>query len=221
MSSHRRSTGRDAILDAAAVLMDERGVDNVSLNQINSASGNRNRSAITYHFGSREALVHQLAARTMEVLNSERESLLDHLERSGAPLTARQAVEVICAPLTGALGSIEGRRFLRLCGQLINHPTYNADARQALMVNSSIQRSAAHLGGALAHLPPAIALERASQIIGFLVRAYADQARLIDADQPPRPPLDARTYTVNLVDLVLAMMATPSTASDNPGDSGA
>ena len=40
--------GREAILDAASVLMDERGVDQVSLNEINRASGNRNRSAVAW-----------------------------------------------------------------------------------------------------------------------------------------------------------------------------
>ena len=41
-----RQLGKQAILDAAAILMDERGVDNVTTQDINQASGHRNRSAV-------------------------------------------------------------------------------------------------------------------------------------------------------------------------------
>lgn len=208
-----RTTGHDAILDAAAVLMDGRGVDNVSLSEINRASGNRNRSAVTYHFGSRDAIVRQLAERTMTTIDAERNTLLDYLESTREALTERDVVEVITVPLTRQLATPEGRRYLRLTGQLINHPRYNADARELLAVNTSIQRCAARLADALGHLPPAIRAERASQVTGFLVRACADQARLIDADPPPRPPLDPAAFTANLVDLLLAMMHAPSTAA--------
>src|SRR5215475_13374952 len=95
--------GRAALLDAAAVLMDERGIDNVSLNQINRASGHRNRSAVTYHFGSRDAVVRELIGRTMEALDAERNALLDHLETTGATLTERVVLEVAVAPFTRQL----------------------------------------------------------------------------------------------------------------------
>ena len=52
-----RQLGKQALLDAAAVLMDERGVDNVTLQDISQASGHRNRSAVQYHFGSRAAVI--------------------------------------------------------------------------------------------------------------------------------------------------------------------
>lgn len=219
--SSPRTTGRDAILNAAAVLMDDRGVDNVSLNEINRASGNRNRSAIAYHFGSRDAIVRELAARTMATVDAERNTLLDYLHSTRAQLTERDVVEVIVVPLTRQLGTSEGRRFLRLTGQLINHPRYNADARELLAVNSSIQRCVAHLAGALGHLPPALRFERGSQITGFLVRACADQARLTDTDQPPRLPLDPSAFTANLIDMLLAMMHAPSTVTGTDPGPGA
>lgn len=212
--------GRSALLDAAAVLMDERGIDNVSLNEISRASGHRNRSAVSYHFGSRDAVIRELVDRTMNVIDAERNALLDHLETTGAPLTLRTALEVIVGPFTRQLRTEEGRRYVRLCAQLINHPRFVADAGEVAAANSSVQRSVRYLAPALAKLPRDVAVERGSQMAGFLVRACADQARLLDADPPPRPVLGIEAFTTNLVDVLLSIVQAPSTVRTGQGRSG-
>jgi AcrR family transcriptional regulator len=203
--------GRSALLDAAAVLMDERGIDNVSLNEISRASGHRNRSAVSYHFGSRDAVIRELVDRTMNTIDAERNALLDHLETTGAPLTLRAALEVLVGPFTRQLRTEEGRRYVRLCAQLINHPRFVADAGEIAAANSSVQRSARYLAPVLANLPRDVAVERGSQIAGFLVRACADQARLLDTDPPPRPVLGIEAFTANLVDVLLGLLKAPTT----------
>ena len=79
------------------------------------------------------------------------------------------------------------------------------------MVSPPRQRCARLLAPALAHLPSGIAIERASQIAAFLVRACADQARLMDTDPPPRPVLGIEAFTANLVDTLLAIYQAPTT----------
>ena len=218
MTDHGR--GRAALLDAAAVLMDERGIDKVSLNEINRASGNRNRSAVNYHFGSRDAVVRALIGQTTDSLDAERNALLDHLETVGSPLTARTVLEVLVGPFTRQLRTEQGRRHLRLCSQVINHPRFIADPSEIMSVNSSVQRCVRYLAPCLAHLPPDVAAERASQIAGFLVRACGDQARLLDTDPPPRPVLVTEAFTANLVDALLAILQAPTTIKAD-GDSSA
>jgi AcrR family transcriptional regulator len=203
--------GRSALLDAASVLMDQRGIDNVSLNEISRASGHRNRSAVSYHFGSRDAVIRELIGRTMNALDAERNALLDHLETTGTPLTERTALEVSVGPFTRQLRTEEGRRYLRLCAQLINHPRFVTDPREVTSANSSMRRCARYLAPALAHLPPDIAAERVSQMAGFTVRACADQARLLDRDPPPRRVLDIEAFAANLVDTLLAILQAPTT----------
>ena len=212
--------GRSALLDAAAVLMDERGIDNVSLNEISRASGHRNRSAVSYHFGSRDAVIRELVDRTMNTIDAERNALLDHLETTGAPLTLRAALEVLVGPFTRQLRTEEGRRYVRLCAQLINHPRFVADAGEIAAANSSVQRSARYLAPVLANLPRDVAVERGSQIAGFLVRACADQARLLDADPPPRPVLGIEAFTANLVDVLLGLLEAPTTVRAGQFPSG-
>jgi AcrR family transcriptional regulator len=215
LSSTSRTPGREALLDAAALLMDEHGIDHASLNEINRASGQRNRSAVQYHFGSRDALVRELFTRANDTIDAERNALLDHLESTGGPLSERAAIEVVVGPLSRRLRTPEGRRYLRLCGQLLNHPRYNADARDTLQMNTSIIRCAQYIGPALAHLPQAIAIERASQVAAFTVRALADQARLADTDPLPRPVLTTEAFVTNLVDILLAMLTAPTTTNSH------
>lgn len=202
--------GPDTLIDAAADLMDAHGIDRVSSNEIVRASGHRNSSAIAYHFGSRDELVRAVIRRTMDGLDAERNALLDHLESTGHDLSERAVLEVVVSPLARQLRDPAGRRYLRLCAQVLDHPRFVADLRDAIWVNSSTTRCARYLLPRIAHLPPDVRMERASQLIGFLVRSCADQARLLDAEQPSRPPLDDMAFAVNLVDSMLALLLAPS-----------
>jgi AcrR family transcriptional regulator len=208
-----RQLGKQALLDAAALLMDEHGVDNVTVQDISQASGHRNRSAVKYHFGSRDAVVRAVIMRTMETIDAERNVLLDHLETTGAPLTPRSVIEVVIGPLARQLRTAEGRRYLRLCAQLINHPRFMNDAGDAITLNSSIRRCARHLIPVLARFPGPVAAERASQVTGFVVRACGDQSRLMDSDAPARPVLTVEDFTLNLVDTVLAILEAPTSVT--------
>ena len=211
-----RPLGKQALLDAAAVLMDERGVDNVTVQDIGQASGHRNRSAVQYHFGSRDAVIRAVIGRTMEPIDAERNLLLDHLEATGAPLTTRGALEVVVLPLARQLRAPEGRRYLRIAAQLIYHPRFMTDAREATTVNSSVARCAAYILPSLDHLPAPIIAERTSQATGFIIRACSDQARLMDSDPPARPVLSIEDFTVNLVDTILAILQAPTSVAADP-----
>jgi AcrR family transcriptional regulator len=211
-----RQLGKQALLDAAAVLMDERGVDNVTINDISQASGHRNRSAVQYHFGSRDAVIQAVISRNMDPVDAERNMLLDHLETIGAPLTTRSVLEVVVLPLARHLRTPEGRRYFRIGAQLINHPRFMSDAREALTVNSSITRCAAYLLPGLDHLPAPIAAERTSQVTSFIIRACGDQSRLMDSDPPARPVLSVEDFTVNLVDTIMAIIQAPTSVASGP-----
>ena len=208
-----RQLGKQALLDAAAVLMDEHGIDNVTVQDISQASGHRNRSAVQYHFGSRDAVIRAVISRQMEPIDAERNLLLDHLETTGAPITTRGVLEVVVLPLARQLRTPEGRRYFRIGAQLINHPRFMTDARDAVAVNTSIARCAGYLLPSLDHLPAPIIAERTSQAIGFIVRACGDQSRLMDSDAPARPVLSVEDFTVNLVDTILAILQAPTSVA--------
>ena len=57
MSPSSADTTRAALLSAAERLFAERGIDGVSLREINRASGARNAIAVQYHFEDRAGVV--------------------------------------------------------------------------------------------------------------------------------------------------------------------
>jgi len=208
--------GKQALLDAAAALMDARGVDNVTLLDIREASGHRNRSAVQYHFGDHDGVVRAVIKQTMDPIDAERNALLDHLEQSSTPLTPRSVVEVLVGPLGRQLRTPQGRQYLRLCAQLINHPRFMNDARDAVALTTSVPRCARHLAPTLNQLPPPIAAERARQALALGIRACGDQARLIDTPNSPAPVLPTDEFITNLVDTILAILQAPTSIKPTP-----
>ena len=122
-------------------------------------------------------------------------------------------LEVVVLPLARQLRTPEGRRYFRIGAQLINHPRFMTDARDAVAVNTSIARCAGYLLPSLDHLPALIAAERTSQVVSFIIRACGDQSRLMDSDAPARPVLSVEDFTVNLVDTILAILQAPTSVA--------
>jgi AcrR family transcriptional regulator len=205
--------GKDALLDAASALFDEVGIDAVALNEIVRASGHRNRSAILYHFGSKDDVVRAVVERSMVSPDARRSELLDDLlVRDPQPGTVAIA-EVVVQPLTELLDTADGRRHLRLLGQLLSHPRLLASAQAALRGNGSLARSADLVTGELTHLPSHLRQERVALLVAFVMRAYADQARLLDAVEPSRQPLSGPEFTAHVVGLIEAILGAPDPAS--------
>jgi AcrR family transcriptional regulator len=76
------STTRDRLLDAAAHEFAERGVWNASLIEITRRAGQRNRSALGYHFGSREQVLCAVLERHVEFLAQREGELLAKARRT-------------------------------------------------------------------------------------------------------------------------------------------
>ncbi len=72
---------RTRLLDAAERLVAERGVD-VPLREVALAAGQRNNSAVHYHFGSREGLLEAVLAWRLEPVNARMLAMLADLEAS-------------------------------------------------------------------------------------------------------------------------------------------
>jgi AcrR family transcriptional regulator len=73
-------TTRDRLVAAAERLFAERGIDTVSLREINQASGARNSMAIQYHLSDRIGLIQAVLDKHLPTLEARRHSLLDPYE---------------------------------------------------------------------------------------------------------------------------------------------
>lgn len=100
MTPTRSSVTRIMILDAAEQLFADQGHDNTSMRQI-TAAAKVNLSAVNYHFGSKDGLIHAVFHRRLMALNQERLELLDRFEAEagGQPVKPSQIVEAFFGPL--------------------------------------------------------------------------------------------------------------------------
>ncbi len=206
-----RVIGKQALIDAATALFAERGVDAVSLSDINRASGHRNRSAATYHFGGKDDLVLAVVVQAIAEPDRRRVELLDQLEAVTDSPTVRQILEVMVTPMVEALSSEEGRRRLRLLANLATSEPYFSSTQELMWGTDGLRRCVAHLAAHLAWLPDPLMVERFLWTTGTALRAFSDQARLVDAVVPARQPLDTDSFATHIVDVLDAMINAPLT----------
>jgi AcrR family transcriptional regulator len=94
----KRDTRRELIL-AAERLFAERGIEGVSLREINLAAKQRNTSAAHYHFGSKDALVDAIFEFRRAEIGKRRDELLDAFESGQRVIEPRSLAEALIMPL--------------------------------------------------------------------------------------------------------------------------
>jgi AcrR family transcriptional regulator len=107
------------ILRAAERLMADQGIDGVSLREINREAGQKNASAIQYHFGGRDQLLVAVLARHQARTSPRRTELLDAWEAQGegaddVPGLAAALVVPVVERLTDPDG---GRDYLQIANE--------------------------------------------------------------------------------------------------------
>lgn len=202
--------GKEAILRAALELFAERGVDAVTLREIHEASGHKNRSAIAYHFGDRDELVKALVELIVVHHDARRVEMLDALEARPEPATLDEVLAAGLGPMIEDLGDREGRLRLRVIANLVADERYMGMTQALMWQLPGLGRSTQFIAAGLGFLPEALREERIVLATGFGVRAFADQARLMDSAAPNRAPLDTTTFAAHLLVLLRVLLEAPA-----------
>lgn len=90
---------RAQLIVAAERLFAERGIEGVSLREINLAAKQRNTSAAHYHFGSKDALVDAIFEYRRSEIGRRRDEMLDALEAEGRTGDIRALAAALVTPL--------------------------------------------------------------------------------------------------------------------------
>ena len=101
------SSTREEILLAAERLFADRGFG-VSLREIGAAAGQRNHSAVQYHFGTREQLITALFEYRMVPLNARRMELIAGLRAAGRERDPAALADAYIRPLAEHVMSSRG-----------------------------------------------------------------------------------------------------------------
>ncbi|RCG33136.1 TetR/AcrR family transcriptional regulator [Sphaerisporangium album] len=93
----RSSPARDKIMATAERLYAEHGFANVSVRKIGEAAGQRNKSAVQYHFTSRDELIQAILARHAAAIEKHRIAMVAALDPPGR-VTRREWIACVIAP---------------------------------------------------------------------------------------------------------------------------
>lgn len=92
-----RTTQRDVLVSTAERLFAEHGIDAVSLRAVMAEAGT-NVAAVSYHFGTKDALVEAVVRARSDEIRTARDALLSSLEQADTP-TTRELAEAFVLPL--------------------------------------------------------------------------------------------------------------------------
>lgn len=112
---------RELILLAGERTIAERGPD-VALRDIAVAAGQRNNSAVHYHFGSRDGLIGAIIERHQPALESRRTELLADHEAADAPDSVAALVGILVRPMFDVPYSEGSTHYARFLEQARAHP---------------------------------------------------------------------------------------------------
>ena len=192
---------RERLLAEARRLFATQGVFQTTSREIVEAAGQRNVSALTYHFGSREGVLRAILLGFDEVLDAERGQLL---ARIGEDASTRDLVAALLVPYARPLATVEGRDYLRIVAQLAERfPEW----RDATLTGPYLRRILGILERRPKELRPAIRRERVVSAITLMTAAMAERARLLAERRRGR--LDDATFLANLADMLVGVLEAP------------
>jgi AcrR family transcriptional regulator len=196
---------RARLVATAERLFAERGIDSVSLAEINRAAGQRNRSALQYHFGNREGLVHAILDKHTPGIDQRRHAMLDELLPADEP-DLHSLIEALVLPVAEKLDDPDGGvAFIRVNAQLIGHPSFPLLELHAQRVNRGADRLQRLMARACPHLPEPLWVPRWLLLIGLLFHGLADYVNLAGREGDARRLPARELFVSNLIDSIAAV----------------
>lgn len=194
---------RQQLIDVGRQLFATRGVYATPLKAIVDGSGQKNASALHYHFGSRTGLLSAIIAATNEGIEGRRRVLLEAITDP----TVAQLVHAWIAPQAVLLDQAEGRQFLAIISQLNDvFDQWNDETMPptALTTMRMIDLRLTHVSDAV------VRRERLSRFLELTAEALGSRARLIERVR--EPALDHDGWVQNLEEMCVGALSASAAA---------
>ena len=172
--ARRDADGRDAktvMVEVAERMFGEHGIDGVSMRDVAASAGQRNNSAVQYHFGSREGLIFEVVRRRMTEIDSDRRARLALIDDESDDVDITALVGVLFEPIINLLRdqpeATHYARFLQQMGPVVGPTIPETELRSA--TDDVVVR----LINSLDHLPRRTAFERIDLVTHMVTGALA------------------------------------------------
>jgi AcrR family transcriptional regulator len=210
----RESPVRERLILTAERLFAVYGVDAVSLNRIRLEAGEKNGSAINYHFGSKEALIRAIFENRMAAINQERLARLAQVDRSNRDTAVRGVVEALVLPLAARLdGSADGCHYVRFVAEVYGDPRIEAPRLTRGQHDSGIRAAHAMLRSILTDVPQKVVLQRFRLQFGTVIHALADWEKVEALPRRPSGHLPKSEMLAGLIDGIVGLLTAPVSAN--------
>ncbi|MGV8871804.1 MAG: TetR/AcrR family transcriptional regulator [Rhodococcus sp. (in: high G+C Gram-positive bacteria)] len=190
---------RDVILAAAERLFAERGVFAVSNRQVSEGAGQRNSSAVGYHFGTKDDLVLAIVEKHAKPIEDRRIRMLTTIERSP---DIRDWVSCLVIPYIEHLAAIgECSSYARFSAQVMTDPTLRGMISDTALESPALRRILDGLKNCVLDLPEPVRRARADMARQLIVHMSAERER--------SNPGDWTGFGTDLVDAIVGLWRAP------------
>jgi AcrR family transcriptional regulator len=202
------ATTRERLLRAAETLFAQKGIAYTPAREIVRAAGQRNESALQYHFGGLEGLIDALWAERGVQVNVEREAMTAGLltaRGDGVKPDARQLCALGLLPAVRlARRDPQFHEFLKVVGQLAFTPREQLAQASRRYELSSVTSLVHAIRGAL-DVPAALLDRRLDLMSRFAMIALSQRARAGESFEGA----DAELWVESVLDAMTAILAGP------------
>jgi AcrR family transcriptional regulator len=204
-------SARERLLVTAERLIAEQGTS-VSLREIAAAAGQKNNSAVHYHFGSREALIEAVIEFRQRSLERDRLALLAQQEADGR-IDLRALVSALISPMFTTPyvdGATHYARFMEKARDhaVITQRPLNASHWPATRLIIG------RLNGALNDLAPPLRELRLRSCMSTTFALLADAERALEAGQEDHSPTSVEH---DVLDMLVGLLTAPVTSAAGLG----
>lgn len=203
---------REKLIVAGQRLFADQGVFRVPLRLVVDQAGQKNASALHYHFGGREGLLQAIIERNNESIEAERAEMLATLRLQNRTADVSALVRAVILPFARKLHTGEGREFLRIIAQLSD--LFDAWDVQAAPTPAQAQAAFLMLAAALNYLPSELRHERVTMFLMLVSNALALRARQIELTRALH--VSTEGFIANLIDMSVGALQAPSSGAAAP-----
>ena len=197
-------------MDAAEILIAERGVHGVSIRSITAKAG-ANIASLHYHFGSLDDLLEAMIERHAGPNNATRTAMLHEFDAKSEPPTARDVVNLIVLPFINMLREQgeDARRAIRFLARLHSDGTGCLQAFNLKHFPDIPRRMGGLLMQACPHLTPDALRFRITMSLDLMLQSLANANFMIASwgETDAEEELDA--YCTCIMDFLTAGLEAP------------